>query len=77
MTNSDTYDILESIDTRLKWLLQLRMEEYFDEDATNQEKIKKLYQMGFNNEEMAEVVGTSEGSVRGAISKLRKEGKIQ
>lgn len=77
MSNSDTTELLRSIDTRLKWLLQLEIEDHFDEGATNQEKIGKLYQMGFSNQEMAEIVGTSEGSVRGTISKLRKEGEIE
>lgn len=76
MTKKDRIELLNSIDNRLKWLLQLRVEEQFDDSATNQEKIRMLYQMGFSNQEMAEVVGTSEGSIRGTISKLRKEGEI-
>lgn len=76
MTDGDTKAVLESIDNRLKWLLQLRVEEQFDDSATNQEKIRMLYQMGFSNQEMAEVVGTSEGSVRGTLSTLRSRGEI-
>lgn len=77
MTNGDTANLLESIDNRLKWLLQIRIEEYFDDNTTNQEKIKKLYQMGFSTREMAEVVGTSQGSVRGTLSTLRSRGEIE
>lgn len=74
MVDSDEW--LESIDNRLKWLLQLKVEEQFDDGATNKAKVKKLYQMGFENDEMAEVVGTSEGSIRGTLSDLRSEGEI-
>lgn len=76
MTNGETTALLESIDNRLKWLLQLRVEEQFDDSATNKQKVKMLYQMGFNNQEMAEVVGTSESSIRGTVSQLRKDGEI-
>lgn len=70
-------EILKSIDDRLKWILRLLVEEQFDEDATNKEKVKLLYQMGFENAEMAEVIGTSESSIRGTVSTLRSEGEIE
>ena len=73
---SNTDDLLQSIDNRLKWLLQLRVEEHFDDGATNKEKVKKLYQMGFENDEMAEVVGTSAASIRATLSDLRSQGEI-
>lgn len=76
MANSDTNELLESIDNRLKWLLQLRVEEQFEEGATNREKVKMLSRMGFDNHEMAEVVGTSEASIRGTLSDLRQDGEI-
>lgn len=76
MTNEKTNELLESIDRRLKWLLKLEVEDYFPEDATNMMKVKTLYRMGFDYSEMAEVVGTSESSVRGTVSKLRSEGEI-
>lgn len=74
--DEETKKLLESIDNRLKWLLQLCVEEQFDDGATNKEKVKLLYQMGFSNQEMAEVVGTSASSIRGTVSTLRDEGKI-
>lgn len=74
--DEETKELLGSIDNRLKWLLQLRVEEQFDDGATNKEKAKLLYQMGFNNQEMAEVVGTSANSIRGTVSILRDEGEI-
>lgn len=74
--DEETKELLESIDNRLKWLLQLRVEEQFDDGATNREKVKLLYQMGFSNQEMAEVVGTSASSIRGTVSTLRDEGEI-
>jgi hypothetical protein len=74
--DEEAKELLESIDNRLKWLLQLRVEEQFDDGATNKEKVKLLYQMGFSNQEMAEVVGTSASSIRGSVSTLRDEGEI-
>lgn len=76
MTRSEK-ELLESIDNRLKWLLQLGIDDQFDDDATNKEKVKMLYQMGFSNEEMAEIVGTSEGSIRGSLHSLRSDGEIE
>jgi len=74
--DGETKELLESIDNRLKWLLQLRVEEQFDDGATNKEKVKLLYQMGFSDQEMAEVVGTSESSIRGTVSTLRDDEEI-
>jgi len=74
--DEEAKELLESIDNRLKWLLQLRVEEQLDDGATNKEKAKLLYQMGFSNQEMAEVVGTSASSIRGTVSTLRDEGEI-
>jgi transcription initiation factor IIE alpha subunit len=74
--DEEAKELLESIDNRLKWLLQLHIEEQFDDGATNKEKVKLLYQMGFNNQEMAEAVGTSASSIRGTLSILRDEGMI-
>ncbi|ELZ58906.1 hypothetical protein [Haloferax sp. ATCC BAA-646] len=74
--DEESKQLLNSIDNRLKWLLQLRVEEQFDDGATNKEKVKLLYQMGFENQEMAEVVGTSASSIRGTVSALRDDGEI-
>jgi len=75
--DQEAKELLESIDNRLKWLLQLRVEEQFDDGATNKEKVKLLHQMGFSSQEMAEVVGTSASSIRGTVSTLRDEGEIE
>jgi len=69
-------ELLESIDHRLKMLLKLRVEDKLDEYETNQEKVKVLYELGFDNEDMAELVGTSTGSIRGTLSTLRDKGEI-
>lgn len=74
--DEEAKELLRRIDNRLKWLLKFEAEDYFDDGATNKEQIRVLYQMGFDNSEMAELVNTSEGSVRGALSTLRDEGKI-
>lgn len=74
--DDESKDLLKSIDSRLKWLLQLQVKEQFNEDATNKEKVKLLYQMGFGNQEMAEVIGTSASSIRGSVSTLKDEGEL-
>lgn len=74
--DQEAKELFQSIDNRLKWLLKLRLEEQFDDGATNKEKVKLLYQMGFDNQEMAEVVGTSASSIRGTVSTLRDDEEI-
>ena len=74
--DEETKEVLDSIDNRLKWLLRFRVEEQFDDGATNKEKVKLLYRMGFDSQEMAEVVGTSASSIRGTVSTLRDEAEI-
>ena len=76
MTDDETKALLRSIDNRLKYLLQLRVEGHFDDGATNKEKVQLLYEMGFRTDEMAEIVGTSTGSIRGTVSSLRNEGLV-
>jgi hypothetical protein len=74
--DEETKDLLRSIDSRLKWILKLEAESQFNEEATNREKVEKLYRMGFDTGEMDEIIGTSEGSIRGTRSNLRDEGVI-
>lgn len=76
MTTTAEQELLESIDNRLKWLLKLEIEKQFDDSITNKEKVRILYEMGFDSPEMAEIVGTSKGSIRGTLSALRDEGEI-
>lgn len=73
---SDTDDLLRSIDKRLKALLRLKVEDKFEDETTNKEKVKLLSQLGFDTAEMAEIVGTSQSSIRGTQSALRAEGEI-
>ena len=72
----DADKVLKSIDNRLKWLLKLEVENQFDDSATNKEKVRMLYEMGFEISEMAEIVGTSKGSIHATCSDLRNEGAI-
>lgn len=69
-------ELLEAIDQKLSHLLRLKVEEKFEEDATNKEKIRILYKFGFSTSEMADIIGTSNASVRGTLSSLRQEGAI-
>lgn len=75
--SSDTDDLLRSIDACLKLLLRLKIGEPFGEDATNRDKVKVLYQLGFDTAGMADVMGTTEGSIRATKSDLRSDGEIE
>lgn len=74
--DEDDRELLESIDEQLKWLVKLRVQDRFDDDATNREKVKLLYNLGMSNSQMAEIIGTSKSSVRGTVSSLRSDGEI-
>lgn len=76
MSERTQQEVLESIDHRLKMLLRLEVEEELEEMETNKEKVKILHEMGFETKEMAEMIGTSPGSVRGSLSTLRDDGEI-
>jgi len=76
MSERSEKEILESIEHRLKMLLRLEVEEELEEMDTNKEKVKVLDQMGFETKEMAEMIGTSPGSIRGSLSTLREDGDI-
>jgi len=76
MSKRNQKEILESIDHRLKMLLRLEVEEELEEMDTNKEKVKVLHQMGFERKEMAEMIGTSPGSIRASLSALRGDGDI-
>lgn len=69
-------EILESIENTLKQLLVIQVEAQFGDDTTNRDKVKRLYNLGFENGEMAEIVGTAESSIRGTVSQLKSDGKI-
>lgn len=75
MTRSEK-EILGSIENTLKQILAIQVEDLFDDDATNRDKVKRLSQLGFDNTEMAELIGTSASSIRGTVSSLRSEGEI-
>ena len=70
-------DILESIDNRLKYLLKLQAKENFDEEATIKQKVKQLHPMGFSNQEMADIIGTTSKTVAARKSDLKSEDKIE
>jgi CRP-like cAMP-binding protein len=74
MTNEK--ELLESIDHRLKMLLKLIAKETLEDHESNKEKVKLLHEMGFDTAEMAEMIGTTPGSVRGTRASLREEGEI-
>jgi CRP-like cAMP-binding protein len=74
---SEEIEYLQSIDRRLKWILYLQVKDHFDEELTVKEKVKELNKMGFSNQEMAEVIGTTKNTVSKEKSILRKEGEIE
>jgi len=69
-------EILESIDHHLKMLLRLEVEDQLEEIDTNKDKVKVLHEMGFETKEMAEMIGTTSGSIRASLSNLRENGDI-
>lgn len=69
-------ELLRSIDSRLKALLRLRLEAYFDEDASTREKVKFIYNMGFSNQEIADFIDSTPNSVSTTLSRLRSDGEI-
>lgn len=73
----DATELLERIDSTLNRLLRLRIEEYLEDGLTKKEQVGILYDLGFSNEEMAEITDSSEGSVRKYLSELRQEGVIE
>lgn len=75
--SEEVVELLENIDTHLKWLLTLRIEEHFDDEPTNEEKVELLHKIGFSNDEMADIVGTTIGSIRATKSNLRNKGVIE
>jgi len=77
MSERDQKEVLESIDHRLKMLLRLEAEEKLEDMDTNKQKVKTLHEMGFETKEMAEMIGTSAGSIRGSLSSLRDDGEIE
>jgi DNA-directed RNA polymerase specialized sigma24 family protein len=76
VTVPDETELLESIDHRLKMLLRLQVEDKLEDMDTNKEQVRVLHEMGFSNQEMAEMIGTSAGSVRASLSSLREDGEI-
>lgn len=69
-------ELLERIDHRLKMLLKLEARKVLADLETNREKVRLLHEMGFDTGEMAEMIGTSAGSVRATRANLRNEGEI-
>lgn len=70
-------ELLKSIDDRLKHLLRLQAMEQLENDATVKEKVRQLHPMGFSNQEMAEIIGTTSGTVSNYKSELNKEDEVE
>lgn len=76
-SKEDLIKIMEGVSYKLNLMLNLLIDEKFDEDTTNKEKIEFLYSFGLSNKEMAQILETSEGSVRGTLSSLREQGRLE
>lgn len=73
---TDETKLLESIDRRLKMLVQLEVESKIDELDTNKDKVRALHSWGFDTKEIADIIDTTPASVRAAKSNLREAGEI-
>lgn len=73
---TDETEILKSIDRRLKMLVKLEVESKIDDLDTNKEKVLALHGLGFDTNEMAEMIDTTPASVRAAKSNLREAGDL-
>lgn len=69
-------EILKRIDERLKWILALQVRNGFDEGLSKKEMVEELHPFGFTNAEIAEIINSSEGSVRKYKSMLKDEGRL-
>lgn len=73
---ADNTKLLESIDHRLKMMLKIEVEDRLDQHDTMKEKVETLHGLGFDTQEMAEMIGTSPASIRATRSDLREQGRI-
>jgi len=66
-----TDELLEEISSKLKCITYLLGIQQFQE-GKKEEHIERLNKLGFNNDEVALMVGTSSDSVRATLSKIRR-----
>lgn len=65
---------LEEINRKMDRILKLMVHDQFEEDSSIKEKIQFLQRMGFDdNQEMAEVIGTTKGTISTKKSQLNTE----
>ena len=68
-------DVTKSLDRIAKILAGLLLKDI--EDGDQQPKIKRLKQCGFNNAEIAAMLGTTPNTVKVAIHSLKKKKKAK
>jgi predicted Rossmann fold nucleotide-binding protein DprA/Smf involved in DNA uptake len=68
-------EILESIDRRLESMLKLLASEQLSEEPTR-EQVKRLHQMGFEPEEIGDVIGETQNNVTSHLYNLREDDEI-
>lgn len=67
----------EEIIERLDKIIYILASDYVDPEATIAENIVTLYRFGFSNQELADLLGTTEGTIKTTKSELRSEGRIE
>jgi len=73
MPSSDLKDVKESLDRIAKILAGLLLRDI--EDGDQKEKIKRLKQCGFENTEIAKMLGTTPNTVGVAVHSIKKKRK--
>lgn len=72
---TDEKEILEDIDNKLKWLIRLQAQPVL-EDETSKGKIKTLYRMGFDRQEIADILDKTPNNVGAQLSQMRSAGEL-
>lgn len=67
----------EEIIDRLDKIIYILASDYVDPEATIAENIETLDRFEFSNQELADLIGTTVGTVESRKSELRSEGRIE
>lgn len=66
----------EEVIDRLDTIIYILASEYVDPEATIAENIVSLDRFEFSNQELADLIGTTKGTVKTTKTELRSEGRI-
>lgn len=72
MSETDLTHVEEQLSVIVRLLAELVLSSTLDPGASQQEQIGALNSAGLKNEQIAEILGTTAGTVRNALTRLRK-----